>query len=155
MNRRLPSVVAIVAVMLLVLCDAAIARPDSVRLENGSQEQTAGIYFGSITIDVRSGPRGGNPRGDVVFLLSGLQIRAGAATCLAVRNRSATIGFVDGGSGQTPQVTTVQVRDGATDSFDAAFGVRGPNNCHRLRPTDERGPLTSGDLRVVDAGPRD
>jgi hypothetical protein len=143
---------ALVAVLVTAPNAFAGARGDAVILENGSQQPTAGIYFGPIHIDVRSGARGRFPRGDIALGLSGgLLVRAGSPSCLRVRKHSATITFADEFYVGSDEVVTVQVREGRPDVIDVAQNVREPGDCSRLAPTGERGPLTQGDLRVIDA----
>jgi hypothetical protein len=139
-----------VAVLLALpgVAGAQVPTQDSVVLTGGPAQ--AGI-FNFITVDATSGPSGESPTGQVRFDVLGLFNLGGPVTCLAVSGNTATINFQDqtGGFG----LVTVQVLDGQPDTFDAAPTGRAPTDCAPLPPTGVGGPLTGGDIVVVDAPP--
>jgi hypothetical protein len=128
---------------------AQVPRQDSVSL---SGTATAGSFM-ITTLNATSGPSGESPSGEVRFSAFGVIQQGGPVTCLAVNGSAATLRFVDElffiGSAMTVVVT-----DGP-DSFDVLFPVGGdPTDCSTPgTPSGVSGPLTTGDIVVVDAPP--
>jgi hypothetical protein len=136
-----------VALALPGVSGAQIPTQDSVVLTGGPAQ--AGL-FTVIDIDATSGPSGENPTGQVSFDVFGTLNLGGPVTCLAVSGNTATINFDDqSGFG----ITTVQVVDGQPDSFDAFPQGRAPTDCSPLPPSGLGGPVSDGDIVVVDAPP--
>ena len=50
-------------------------------------------------------------------------------------------------------ITTVQVTDNQPDTFDAIPTGRAPTDCSPLAPTGFGGPVSQGDITVVEAPP--
>jgi hypothetical protein len=128
---------------------AQLPTQDSVTFTDGPSQAGSFTIF---TVDATSGPAGGNPAGQVRFDVFGGAFRLGGpVTCLAVTGNTATINFQDqlgGGFG----ITTVQVTDSSTDSFDALPINRAPTDCSPLAPTGLGGELlVSGNIVIVDA----
>jgi hypothetical protein len=117
---------------------AQIAREDSV---TGSGN--AG-FFGSFTIDARSGPSGESPSGSVS--VAGAVSFDGPVTCLAVGDNVATLNI------QTMQfgLVTMKVTDDAPDVIEANTTSRTPGDCSPFEG-GIAGTVTSGDVVVVDA----
>ena len=151
MRRRMLLVAAAVGVGVALalpgVSGAQIPTQDSV-LTVGPVQAGA---FTVIDIDATSGPSGENPTGQVSFDVFGILNIGGPVTCLAVSGNTATINIDDqiGGFG----VVTVQVDDGQPDSFDAAPVGRAPTDCSPLPPSGLGGPVSDGDIVVVDAPP--
>jgi hypothetical protein len=152
MRRRMLFAVAAIgigaALALPGVSGAQAPTEDSVNLTGGPAQ--AG-EFSVITIDATSGPSGENPTGQVRFDVFGFLNVGGPVACLAVSGNTATINIQDqiGGFG----VVTVQVVDGQPDTFDAIPAGRAPTDCSPLPPTGLGGPLSGGDIVVVDAPP--
>jgi hypothetical protein len=127
---------------------AQVPRQDSVTFTGGPGQAGS---FTVIAVDATSGPSGENPSGQVRFNAFGIFNLSGPVTCLAVSGNTATINFQDqlGGFG----IVTVQVADGQPDTFDAVPTGRAPTDCSPLPPTGLGGPLSGGDIVVVDAPP--
>ena len=88
-----------------------------------------------------SGPTGENPTGQVRIDVFGGAFRLGGpVTCLAVNGNTATINLQDQ-LGGVSGITTVQVTDSSTDSFDALPINRAPTDCSPLAPTGLGGEL--------------
>ena len=100
--------------------------------------------------DATSGPNGENPAGEVHFVLAPSTSFDGAVTCLAVRGNTATINFRTVGW-SVAGIATVEVLDNRPDTFDGIVSLRAPTDCSPLAPTGLRGPLSGGDITVVDA----
>ena len=151
MRRRMLFVAAAVGVGVVLalpgVSGAQTPTQDSVVLNGGPAEAGS---FTVIDIDATSGPSGENPTGQVRFDIFGFFF-GGPVTCLAVSGNSATINIDDqlGGNG----VVTVQVVDGQPDSFDAQITRRAPTDCTPLPPTGLGGPVSGGDIVVVDGPP--
>jgi hypothetical protein len=107
--------------------------------------------FSVSTLTATSGPSGENPSGQVAFTVFGALSLAGPVTCLAVDGNTATLNFQDqvGGFG----ITTVQVTDNQPDVFDSSPFGRAPTDCSPLPVTGLGGPVSGGDITVVDAPP--
>jgi hypothetical protein len=148
MRRASLLLAAVAALVFPVASSAQVARQDSVSLSgNGA----AGSFFIS-TLTATSGPSGENPSGEVAFTVFASLSLAGPVTCLAVDGNTATLNFQDtlpGGFG----ITTVQVTDNQPDFFDALPVGRAPTDCSPLSPSGFGGPVTVGDITVVDAQP--
>ena len=121
---------------------------DSVSLSPGGA--TAGVFLVS-TLNATSGPSGENPTGQVAFTAFGSLSLAGPVTCLAVSGNTATLNFQDQVSGFG--ITTVQVTDNQPDTFDAIPTGRAATDCSPLAPTGFGGPVSQGDITVVEAPP--
>jgi hypothetical protein len=138
-----------VASLLVPGAAAQVATQDSVTT---SGSVSAGL-FSNVQINATSGPSGENPSGQASFtVLVGLSDPdfAGPVTCLAVSGNEATLNIQDdGGAG----VLTVQVTDGQPDSFNAFPVGRGHTDCSPASLPLFGGPLTSGEITVVDAPP--
>jgi hypothetical protein len=102
-------------------------------------------------IDATSGPSGENPTGEVRFDIFGFINLGGPVTCLAVSGNTATINVEDQVFGFG--VVTVQVLDGQPDTFDSFPAGRAPTDCSPLPPVPFGGPVSGGDIVVVDAPP--
>jgi hypothetical protein len=148
MGRRMLFAAAAIGVAVLLalpgVSGAQVPTQDSVTLTGHGD---AGAFF-LVTIDATSGPSGENPTGLVDFTVAGAPV-SGPVTCLAVSGNTATINVQD----QLFGLVTVQVLDGQPDTFDAAQAGRAPTDCAPLPPTGAGGPLTNGDIVVVDAPP--
>ena len=147
MRRALLVLVAVAALVFPVASFAQVPGQDSVSL-NGIA--TTG-NFSVSTLTATSGPSGENPSGQVAFTVFGSLSLAGPVTCLAVDGNTATLNFQDqvGGFG----ITTVQVTDNQPDFFDAVPTGRAPTDCSPLAATGFGGPVSGGDITVVDAPP--
>ena len=147
MRRALLVLVAVAALVFPVASFAQVPGQDSVSL-NGIA--TTG-NFSVSTLTATSGPSGENPSGQVAFTVFGSLSLAGPVTCLAVDGNTATLNFQDqvGGFG----ITTVQVTDNQPDFFDAIPTGRAPTDCSPLAATGFGGPVSGGDITVVDAPP--
>lgn len=145
-------VAAVVGVALAVPRVSSAQAPlaqDSVSFTGGPSQ--AGSYT-VFTVDATSGPSGENPSGQVRFDVFGGAFQVGGpVTCLAVSGNAATINIQNQGSGLG--IVTVQVLDSAPDTFDAAPLFRSPTDCSPLPPSSLGGPLSRGDITVVDAPP--
>jgi hypothetical protein len=151
MGRKMLFAAAAIGVAVLLalpgVSGAQVPTQDSVVLTGGPAQAGS---FTVITIDATSGPRGENPTGQVEFLEGGHGLVVGGpVTCLAVSGNTATINLQD----QFFGIVTVQVADGQPDTFDAIPTGRAPTDCAPLPPTGFGGPLTVGDIVVVDAPP--
>jgi hypothetical protein len=125
---------------------------DSVVLTGGPVQ--AG-HFTVFEINATSGPSGENPTGHTKFFIDdvhGVGNLGGPVLCLAVRGNTATMN-VQTESPFLGGFETIQVVDGQPDTFDASGDTapRGPTDCSPLAPTGFGGPLSSGDITVVDA----
>ena len=158
MIRRKLIVTAAVVAGALALPGVSGAQPpppsaqDSVVLTAPGASPVAGEFI-LFTINATSGPSGENPTGQVSFWVFGgvLQI-GGPVTCLAVNGNTATINIRDQGS-LSGAIVTIQVVDDQPDTFDAIPNVRAPTDCSPLPPSGLGGPLSTGDITVVDAPP--
>jgi hypothetical protein len=143
-------VLAVVVGMAFALPGVAGAQTpshDSVTLTGGPGQAN---FFSAITVNAISGPSGENPSGRVSFTALGRVNIGGPVTCLAVRGNSATINIQD----PTFGIFTVQVVDNQPDSFDAQLVVgRAATDCSPVSPTTVGGPVSIGDIVVVDAPP--
>jgi hypothetical protein len=149
MRRRTLFVSAVIGAVLALPGVAGAQTPthDSVTLTGGPGQAN---FFSAITISATSGPSGENPTGRVSFTALGRVNIGGPVTCLAVRGNSATINIQDPSFG----IFTVQVVDNQPDSFDALLVVgRAATDCSPVAPTTVGGPLSIGDILVVDAPP--
>ena len=144
-------VLAVVVGMAFALPGVAGAQTpshDSVTLTGGPGQAN---FFSAITVNAISGPSGENPSGRVSFTALGRVNIGGPVTCLAVRGNSATINIQD----PTFGIFTVQVVDNQPDSFDAQLVVgRAATDCSPVSPTTVGGPMSLGDVVVVNAPPR-
>jgi hypothetical protein len=132
------------------------ATQDSVILTGGP---AVGTTFTALAIDATSGPSGENPTGRVDFEINegfGPPFPvSGSVTCLSVRGNAATINIDDQDLifyGFSP-IVTVQVTDDQPDTFDNPAIGRAPTDCSPASPSDEGGPVSGGDITVVDAQP--
>jgi hypothetical protein len=149
MRRVLPVLVAGLVWALPSAASAQVPRQDSVSL-SGTAITT---NFTVNALNAMSGPSGENPSGQAAFLVFGSISISGPVTCLAVNGNTATLNVQDAGFG----VVTVQVTDNQPDTFVAApTGItegRLPTDCSPLAPTSLNGPVSGGDITVVDAPP--
>jgi hypothetical protein len=132
----------------LVLPDVSAAQAppgqDSVTFTGGP------ALAGSLTvtsINATSGPSGENPSGEV---------NGAPVTCLAVRGNTATINTRIPLPRPPPfdfGIVTVQVIDDQPDTFDVPEVGRAPTDCSPAGPGVVGGPLSAGDITVVDAPP--
>jgi hypothetical protein len=97
-------------------------------------------------LSATSGPNGENPTGEVRFV-GGPISDSGPVSCLAVSGNTATLNFASTFLGVT---VTAYVVDGNPDTFAIVELLRAPTDCSPPEPTAGN-PLTSGDIRVVDA----
>jgi hypothetical protein len=147
---------AIVGTVLALPTTSSAAPPPSPTFQD-SVSLTGGVAhvgaFSIETLNASSGPSGENPTGNVSFNVVGLLFPIdGPVTCLAVNGNSATINAQDQDFG----VITVQVVDSQPDTFDSAptgLSGRAPTDCSPLPPTGAGGPVSGGDITVVDAQP--
>jgi hypothetical protein len=119
-------------------------RQDSVSL---SGVITAG-YFQVTTLTATSGPSGESPAGQVAFTVFGSPY-SGSVTCLAVDGNSAILNFDSPGNA----IITVLVTDDQTDTFDAFPTGRAPTDCSPAPPFGFGGPVSGGNITVIDARP--
>jgi hypothetical protein len=120
---------------------AQVAAQDSVI---GSGSTSNGFLF---DIDVRSGPGGESPSGEVTFRFDGGGVFfSGSATCLAVEGNFALIRV------QTTQfgVVGLEVTDSPTGDLIRAIPVSTPTPCVPF-PGVVDFPVSSGDVVVTDA----
>jgi hypothetical protein len=129
---------------------------DSVLLTGGP---AIGTTFTALAIDAGSGPSGENPTGRVDFEIDlgfGPPFPvSGSVTCLAVSGNAATMNIDDPGliSYGLSSIVTVQVTDDEPDTFDSPAIGRAPTDCSPASPSGEGGPVSGGDITVVDAEP--
>ncbi|MEA2400996.1 MAG: hypothetical protein QOK00_1399 [Thermoleophilaceae bacterium] len=155
MRQRMLPVAAVVGAALAFAGVSGAQAPaqDSVVLTGGP------AIAGSFTVtslNVTSGPSGENPTGQVSYGAFGVMPVSRPVTCLAVRGNAATINISVPLSRPPPfdvGIVTVAVVDNAPDSFDATVVGRAPTDCSPTPPIVFGGPLTSGDITVVDARP--
>jgi hypothetical protein len=142
---------AIVAVLATPgLASAQGATEDSV---TGSGQWTTLLF----NFNVRSGPSGENPTGQVTLSnTDGSPFLTGPVTCLAVRGNVATINFTERVFSPTGLVT-LQVTDrsasGLADLLDGGFPARSPGDCSPFSGGLIEPVIFSGDIVVVDAQP--
>jgi hypothetical protein len=143
--------VAIFAVLVGSAGTAAGQTPS----EDSITGSTVSPFFKSVVFDARSGPSGEDPSGEVQFNGGGDFTFGGPVTCLNVRGNVATFN-IDTIFG----IVSVEVTDGAaTGAPDVirapSAAVRDPGDCAPFGPLDGPvvDPVTSGDLRIVDASP--
>jgi len=137
----------------LVLLEAALAAAPRSPAEDFvvGGGQTSGFVYRNIVVDAHSDPSGGNPSGNVSFLVEtvGLTFR-GPVTCLGITGNHALIGFDDPLLGA---ITVEVVDNGSTGSPpDTFFAIGVPTDCLSAPDNLVGGPL-SGDLVVHDAPP--
>jgi hypothetical protein len=153
MIRKKLIVTAVVVAAALALPGVSSAQlpptQDSVVLTTTGPTPIAN-QFALFTINATSGPSGENPSGQVAFQAFGILELHGPVTCLAASGNTATINFRDEGS-ISGMIITVQVVDDQLDTFDSALVGRTATDCSPLPPTGLGGPLSSGDITVVDA----
>jgi hypothetical protein len=106
-------------------------------------------FFGSSTIDVRSGPSGENPTGSASFTFEAL---TGTPTCLAVRGDVATFNL-DTIFGRVTFQVTDNAGMGVPDVLAGIGTSRAAGDCSPLTEPAQVENLTSGDFVVVDARP--
>jgi hypothetical protein len=152
--------VAIVATALALPGVSSAAPPsaapaqDSVLLTGGPVQASGFTVF---EINATSGPDGENPTGHTKFFqpeqIHGVGNLGGPVLCLAVRGNTATMNVQSEAFFQ--DLVTIQVVDAQPDTFDASLDVapRAPTDCSPLPPTGFGGPLSSGDISVIDAQP--
>jgi hypothetical protein len=147
MRRVLLVLVAVAAFAFPAASFAQTARQDSVSLSGIATTS----FFSFSTLTATSGSSGENPVGQVAFTALGSFFLSGPVTCLAVDGNTATLNFQDqtGGFG----ITTVQVTDNQPDFLDAIPTGRAPTDCSPLPTTGFGGPVSGGDITVVDAPP--
>ena len=159
MRRSILAVaVAVAAVMALPGASGAQAPPtqDSVVLTGGPgvvSSPSAGPPVIDLEINATSGPSGENPTGHAQFrVLDTTFYVRGPVTCLRVSGNTATINFQD--TVNSLGVVTMQVVDNNPDTFQSAPGLRASTDCSPLPPDlGIVGPLSTGDIVVVDAPP--
>jgi hypothetical protein len=144
--------VAVVGVALALPAVAGAQAPteDSV---TGSGQWTTLLF----NFNVRSGPSGENPTGQVILSnVDGSPFLTGPVTCLAVRGNVATINFTENVFSPTGLVT-IQVTDrsasGLADLLDGGFPSRSPGDCSPFSSGLIEPVIFSGDILVVDAQP--
>jgi hypothetical protein len=106
---------------------------------------TAGFY-GTFSIDARSGPSGEAPTGSVV--VSGSVSFNGPVTCLAVNGNVAVLNIDTAQFG----IITMEVTDGTPDIIDAIPTSRAPGDCSPFAG-GVVGVVETGNIAVVDAPP--
>jgi hypothetical protein len=123
--------------------------------EDSVTGSTISPFFQRVEFDAHSGPSGEDPRGTVNFFGGGDFTFGGPVTCLDVRGNVATFN-IDTIFG----IVSVEVTDGAaTGAPDVirtpSAAIRAPGDCAPFGPFDGMvtDPVTSGDLRIVDASP--
>jgi hypothetical protein len=139
---------------LLVTAAAALALPAAaVAAPPATQDSVKGSgvspFFGSSTIDVRSGPSGENATGTASFTFEAL---TGTATCLAVRGNVATFNL-DTVFGRVTFQVTDNAGKGVPDVLAGVGTARAAGDCSPLTEQAQVESLTSGDFVVVDARP--
>jgi hypothetical protein len=147
MRRAMLALVVGLAAAFPSAASSQVPLQDSVSL-TGTAVTT---FFTVTTLCATSGPSGENPSGQVEFSVLGVLQLGGPVTCLAVSSNTATLNFQDeqGGFG----IVTVQVTDNQPDTFDSEPIGRTATDCSPLPPSELGGPITSGDITVVDAPP--
>lgn len=152
--------IAVVGAALLVPGVAGAAPPppppaqDSVSLTDGPALTT---HFTVPSLDATSGPSGENPSGQADFFVQSdffppFEV-SGPVTCLAVSGNAATLNIQDEVAPFAGSIITVQVLDDQPDIFDSPELGRAPGDCSPAAPSIFSGPLTQGDITVVDAQP--
>ena len=142
--KRAVTVVCIAVAVLGVTTGAAGAQTPAQDSVVGSGSTSNGFEF---DIDVRSGPGGENPTGEVSFRFSGDGVFfAGTVTCLSVDGSLALIRV------QTSQfgVVGLEVTDSPTGDLIRAIPVSTPTPCVPF-PGMVDFPVSSGDVVVTDA----
>jgi hypothetical protein len=139
--------VAGAAYVLPSASSAQVPRQDSVSL---SGIANAGPFSVS-TLTATSGPSGENPSGQVSFTAFGLLAQSGPVTCLAVTGNTAIINFDD--QIGVFATTSIQVVDNQPDAFGLLDLGRAPTDCSPGPGTGLGGPVSGGDITVVDAPP--
>jgi hypothetical protein len=131
---------------------------DSVSLTGGpaTAANPSGDILTLSTLSAVSGPSGENPSGQLSFdvfipIVPAIIRQGGPVTCLAVSGNTAIINFLDevGNFG----ITTVKAVDNQPDTFDVLAIGRAPTDCSLGPPTPVGGPVSGGDITVVDAPP--
>ena len=146
--RRVLLVLAAGAIMAFPVASFAQApRQDSVSLSGIATTS----FFSLSILNATSGPTGENPSGEVAFTALGVFSLRGPVTCLAVDGNTATLNFQD--QLGTAGITTVQVTDDQPDLLDAIPTGRAPTDCSPLPTTGFAGPVSGGDITVIDAPP--
>jgi len=145
--------VAGAALALPGLAGAQVPTQDSVVLTGGPAQAGAFTLF---ALNATSGPSGENSTGQVAFSAFGSTPVSRPVTCLAVRGNTATINIRVPLSRPPPfdfGIVTVQAVDYQPDTFDASVVGRAPTDCSPTPPIVFGGPLSGGDITVVDAQP--
>ena len=150
MRRCMLGVVAAVGMAFAAPGASGAQTPqDSVTLTGGPAQ--AG-FITLLGLDATSGPAGEHPTGQVRFeIFDGAAAFAGPVTCLAVSGHTAIINFQD----QISPLGNVKVLavDGQPDSFDLLGFGQAPTDCSPLPPPSVGGPLSEGDITIIDAPP--
>ena len=148
MRKALPlaTVLAIAGALVLPSVSSAQAPTQDSVVGSGTAD-----FWGAFEIDVRSGPSGENPTGNVSFDFP--QIVPGSVSCLAVRDNVATFNVQSTGFG----LITFEVTDNAgLGTADVIRGIptgRSASDCSPLTEGAVSGSVNTGDLVVVDAPP--
>ena len=149
MRRMMLGAAAALALVWPGVSVAQVPTQDSVVLSRGPGGAVAG-EFTLVTLDASSGPSGEHPAGQATFVVFPIPfdfLVSGPVTCLAVSGSTATMNVQDSFRG----VVTVQVVDNQPDQFDALPVGRAPTDCSPLPPSGFGGPVSGGDIIVVDA----
>jgi hypothetical protein len=147
--RRAPTVILLTVAAWFVV-PAALVSAQTPRQDSVAGTATASFDY---EIDVRSGPSGENPTGQLLAdsFPSGLFF-GGPPTCLAVRDNVATMNISDDLGPFGFGIVTVQVIDANPDIVAVTLG-RAPGDCSPLTSPIASAPVTSGDLVVTDVSP--
>ena len=145
-----------IAVVSLTLTALAVS-VGAAGAQTPTQDSVVGNGFASFfyEIDVRSGPSGENPTGQLVARNDSTDPNVffgGPPTCFTVRDNVATMNIRDV-LGVGFGIVTVQVTDAAVDHVDVTLG-RQPDDCSPLTSPIVSSDVTPpGDFVVTDAPP--
>jgi hypothetical protein len=147
-------VVLAVGLLAMPSLSPAAPKPPPQPLQDSVTGGGAATLFGSFTFDVRSGPSGENPTGQVRGGTV-LGVIAGPVTCLAVRGNVATMNVQASGIARVTFQVTDNSAAGTADVIEIADGrLRAPSDCSPVDPNVAlRASLDVGDIVVVDAQP--
>jgi hypothetical protein len=144
-----------IAVVSLTLTALAVSA-GAAGAQTPTQDSVVGNGFASFfyEIDVRSGPSGENPTGQLVARNDSTDPNVffgGPPTCLTVRDNVATMNIQDT-LGVGFGIVTVQVTDAPVDHVDVTLG-RQPDDCSLLTSPLVSSDVISGDFVVTNATP--